>query len=108
MRMLTLIDEYTRECLAIRVARRLGRYEVIEALADMMLFRENFVVARSTTSWWGSVSAYFGGLRSPVSCGCCRHIRYPEDIQISTLPLRKGETLVEFKMTEDSTFVWDM
>ena len=26
IRMLTLIDEYTRECLAIRVARRLGRY----------------------------------------------------------------------------------
>ncbi len=37
--MLTLIDEYTRECLAIRVARRLGRYEVIEALADVMLYR---------------------------------------------------------------------
>jgi putative transposase len=37
--MLMLIDEYTRECLAIRVARRLGRYEVIEALADVMLFR---------------------------------------------------------------------
>jgi putative transposase len=39
IRMLTLIDEYTRECLAIRVARRLGRYEVIEALADVMRFR---------------------------------------------------------------------
>jgi len=39
LRMLTLIDEYTRECLAIRVARRLGRYEVIEALADVMLHR---------------------------------------------------------------------
>ena len=39
LRMLTLIDEYTRECLAIAVARRLGRYEVIEALADVMLFR---------------------------------------------------------------------
>ena len=37
--MLTLIDEYTRESLAIRVARKLGRYEVIEALADVMLFR---------------------------------------------------------------------
>jgi putative transposase len=37
--MLTPIDEYTRECLAIRVARRLGRHEVIEALADVMLFR---------------------------------------------------------------------
>jgi transposase InsO family protein len=39
LRMLTLIDEYTRECLAIRVARRLGSYEVIEALADVMLWR---------------------------------------------------------------------
>jgi transposase InsO family protein len=39
LRMLTLIDEYTRECLAIRVARRLGKYEVIEALADVMLYR---------------------------------------------------------------------
>ena len=39
LRMLTLIDEYTRESLAIRVARRLERYEVIEALADVMLFR---------------------------------------------------------------------
>ena len=39
LRMLTLIDEYTRESLAIRVARKLGRYEVIEALADVMLFR---------------------------------------------------------------------
>ncbi len=38
-RVLTLIDEYTRECLAIRVAGRLGSYEVIEALADVMLFR---------------------------------------------------------------------
>ncbi len=37
--MLTLIDEYTRESLAIRVARRLGRYQVIETLADVMLFR---------------------------------------------------------------------
>jgi putative transposase len=39
LRMLTLIDEYTQECLTIRVARRLGRYEVIEALADVMLYR---------------------------------------------------------------------
>jgi CHAT domain-containing protein/uncharacterized protein HemY len=33
-------------------------------------------------------------------------IAYPEEIQISTLPLRRGETLVEFKMTEDSTLAW--
>jgi putative transposase len=39
IRMLTMIDEYSRECLAIRVARRLRSYEVIEALADVMLRR---------------------------------------------------------------------
>ena len=39
LRLLTLIDEYTRECLAIRVARRLGSQEVIETLAEVMLVR---------------------------------------------------------------------
>jgi hypothetical protein len=38
IRMLTMIDEYTWECLAIRVARRLGSYEVIEVLADVILW----------------------------------------------------------------------
>jgi len=38
LRLLTLIDEYTRECLAIRVARRLGSSEVLETLADVMLW----------------------------------------------------------------------
>jgi putative transposase len=36
LRLLTLVDEFSRECLAIRVARRLGRYEVIETLAEAM------------------------------------------------------------------------
>ena len=63
--MLTLIDEFTRESLAIRVARRLGRYEVIEALADVMLFRgipENIrsdngseFVARELRQWLAKV-----------------------------------------------------
>ena len=40
LRLLVLIDEYTRECLAIRVARgKLGSNEVIETLADVMLWR---------------------------------------------------------------------
>ena len=37
LRLLILIDEYTMKCLAIRVARRLNSYEVIDALADVML-----------------------------------------------------------------------
>jgi putative transposase len=39
LRILTLIDEYTRECLALRVARRLKSLEVIDTLADVMLGR---------------------------------------------------------------------
>jgi putative transposase len=34
---MTLIDEFTRECLAIRVARRINSFGVIETLADVML-----------------------------------------------------------------------
>ena len=37
VRILNLIDEYTRQCLAIRVARRLNSREVIDALADAMI-----------------------------------------------------------------------
>jgi CHAT domain-containing protein len=33
-------------------------------------------------------------------------IAYPQSVQISTLPVRREETLVEFKVTEDATFVW--
>lgn len=38
-RMLCLIDEYTREALAIRVKRRLNSMDVLETLADAMLCR---------------------------------------------------------------------
>lgn len=39
LRLLTLIDEHTRECLAIRVARSINSLEVIETFADVMLQR---------------------------------------------------------------------
>jgi len=39
LRLLTLVDEYSRECLAIRVERRIGSFKVIEQLADVMLLR---------------------------------------------------------------------
>ena len=39
LRLMTLIDEFTRECLAIRVARRINGFGVLEAMADVMLMR---------------------------------------------------------------------
>ena len=37
IRMLTVIDEYSRECLAIRVARRLNSHDVLDVLSDLFL-----------------------------------------------------------------------
>ena len=39
VRLLTLVDEYTREALAIKVARRLNSVNVIEAMTDVMLVK---------------------------------------------------------------------
>ena len=38
-RMLNLVDEFTRECLAMRVARRLKSGDVIELLAELFILR---------------------------------------------------------------------
>jgi transposase InsO family protein len=38
LRLMSLLDEFTRKCLAIRVARRINAIGVIETLADAMLF----------------------------------------------------------------------
>jgi len=39
LKILVIVDEFTRECLALRVARRLNSAAVIEALAEVMLRR---------------------------------------------------------------------
>jgi putative transposase len=39
IRMLNIVDEYTREALAIRVARRLNSADVIDALSDLFILR---------------------------------------------------------------------
>jgi transposase InsO family protein len=39
LRPMTLIDEFTRECLAIRVARRINSFGVIETMTDVMQMR---------------------------------------------------------------------
>ena len=39
LRILTLIDEYTRECLALPVERRMGSRQVIQTLSEGMLWR---------------------------------------------------------------------
>lgn len=47
LRLMTLIDEFSRRCLAIRVARRINAVSVIETLADVMLFEGTPAYIRS-------------------------------------------------------------
>ena len=39
LKILTLIDEYTRECLALRVERRMTSEQLLETLAELFVFR---------------------------------------------------------------------
>jgi len=67
VRLMTLIDEFTRECLAIRVARRINSLGVLETMADVMLVRgipEHIrsdngpeMTARIVRSWLAGVGA---------------------------------------------------
>ena len=67
LRLMTLIDEFTRECLAIRVARRINSLGVLETMADAMLVRgipEHIrsdngpeVTAKVVRSWLANVGA---------------------------------------------------
>jgi transposase InsO family protein len=47
IRMLTIVDEYTRECLAIRVDRRLNSENVLEQLAALFVYRGTPAYLRS-------------------------------------------------------------
>ena len=67
VRLLTVIDEYSRECLAIQAARSMRSADVIEALAELMVFRgvpdhirsDNGpeFTARAVREWLGRVGA---------------------------------------------------
>jgi len=67
LRLMTLIDEFTRECLAIRVARRINSFGVIDTMADVMLAKgipehvrsDNGaeMTAKIVRSWFGKLGA---------------------------------------------------
>jgi transposase InsO family protein len=60
LRIMTLIDEYSRECLALRVARRINSFGVIETLADAMLQKGVPEHVRCDNVLCGEVAAALG------------------------------------------------
>jgi putative transposase len=82
-RMLNIIDEFTRECLAIRIDRRLDSTAVIDVLSDLFILRgvpghirsDNGpeFIAKAVQNWIGAVSAKtaYIGPGSPWENGYC-------------------------------------
>ena len=68
LRILTLIDEHSRACLALKVARRINSLDVIEALADAMCLHgipENIrcdngpeMIAKTLREWVARIGSY--------------------------------------------------
>jgi hypothetical protein len=52
-RMLNIVDEYTHECLAIRVSRRLKSIDVIDVLSDLFILRgvPGFIRSDNVLTW---------------------------------------------------------
>ena len=81
--MLNIIDEFTRECLAIRVSRRLKAVDVIDALTDLFILRgipahirsDNgpAFIAKSLREWIAAVGARTAYIEpgSPWENGYC-------------------------------------
>ena len=82
-RMLNVIDEFTRECLVIRVGRRLRSADVIDVLSDLFILRgvpghirsDNGpeFIARALRDWIAAVGARTSCIapRSPWKNGFC-------------------------------------
>jgi putative transposase len=82
-RMLNVIDEFTRECLAIRVSRKLKAVDVIDVLSDLFILRgvprhirsDNGpeFVAKAVRAWIGAVGAKTAYIEpgSPWENGYC-------------------------------------
>jgi transposase InsO family protein len=104
LRMLVVVDEFTRECLAIRVERRLGSDEVLEVLAGLFVARGAPEHVRSDNgpefaataerAWLArlGVGALFIEPGSPWENGYCESLNGSSGTSCSTgaLPLAAG------------------
>jgi putative transposase len=110
-RMLCLIDEFTREALAIRVKRKLNSTDVLETLADVMIGRgtPDFIrsdngpefIAHSPRNWIAGVGAQTAYIEpgSPWENGFCESFNSKLRDELLTIEtftsLREAEVLIE-------------
>jgi transposase InsO family protein len=91
-RILNVIDEYTRECLAIKVARSLTHKGVLEVLLDLFLERGVPVHIRSDNG------SEFTAKRCASACPACRSNR-----RSSNRASPEAQVLIEMWRRHDNT-----
>ena len=77
IRLMTLIDEFTRKCLAIQVARRINAIGVIEALADALLFEGVPTFIRSDNGPEMVAKAFASGCQGLARRACTSSLASP-------------------------------
>ncbi|WP_421701028.1 IS3 family transposase [Aliiroseovarius sp.] len=110
-RTLNILDEYSRECLAIRVQRKLNSTEVIDALTDLFILRgvPAFIrsdngpefIAQSVRDWIAAVGAKTAYIEpgSPWENGYCEsfNARFRDELLNGEVfySLREAQILIE-------------
>ena len=110
-RMLNIIDEFTKEALAIRVARKLNSTDVVDALTDLFILRgpPEFIrsdngpefVAEKVRSWVAAVGAKTAFIEpgSPWENGYCEsfNARFRDELLNGEIfySLREAQILIE-------------
>ncbi|UWP91489.1 IS3 family transposase [Aliiroseovarius crassostreae] len=110
-RTLNMLDEHSRECLAIRVKRKLNSAEVIDALTDLFILRgvpayirsDNGpeFIAQAVRDWIGAVGAKTAYIEpgSPWENGYCEsfHARLRDELLNGEIfySLREAQILIE-------------
>ncbi len=110
-RMLNVVDEFTHECLAIRVARKLKATNVIDVLSDLFILRgvpghvrsDNgpAFVAKGVQDWIRAVGAKTAYIApgSPWENGCVEsfNARLRDELLNGEIfyPLREAEVIIE-------------
>ena len=110
-RTLNIIDEFSRECLAIRVKRKLNSTDVIDALTDLIILRGPPVyvrsdngaefVAQAVRNWIAAVGAKTAYIepRSPWENGYCEsfNARFRDELLNREIfySLREAQIIIE-------------
>jgi len=118
-RTLNIIDEYSRECLAIRVKRKLNSTDVIDALTDLFIVRgvPSYIrsdngpefIAEAVRKWIGAVGAQTAYIEpgSPWENGYCEsfNARFRDELLNGELfySLKEAQIIIERWRKHDNT-----